>query len=241
MFTVKILGLALLMACGARAQFISVGGNGQPGYSSPTPALIQQVAATSGNCSQHVAGTYTCVLPSSPTAPNVLIYTNISQSGVTSGFTQVPSSTGAAWSLAGNAFQNTIMFETWCATLSGSPSGTVTITPSSGTANNALGTVAEFSGTTCTVDGALTGKTGSSSTSSTATLMTANAKDVLIAFTGASGTLSSGPTNSFAEFTRAGGSEGIAYLITSAAGSYSTAWTWSASGAWASSIVAFEN
>ena len=213
----------------------------------PLPSLVQQVTG-SGNCAGGSTNTYTCTLGSNPTVGHVLYLIAFSEgSSVTSGFVGTPSSTGATWARVGSSFQNAsspgpTMYETWCATLSGSTGSTVTLSLSA-SVSAADGVVAEVSGGTCTVDGSMqTTAFNSNTVAQTPSISTSNANDFILALgTAATQNFTSGPTNSFTAFSRQRLGFGFGYLITSATGSYSTSWTASSSTTMVAFITAFQN
>jgi len=123
----------------------------------------------------------------------------------------------------------------WCANLNGTPGATVTVSLTGGSTTAAGGNVSEWSGTTCNVDGAGVTNTGTSATPATATLATSNATDLLIAAafrSSTSGSLSSGPTNSYTAFNTTAANNDQAYRVVSSTGSYTTSWTHGASNSW---------
>lgn len=123
----------------------------------------------------------------------------------------------------------------WCANLSGTPGGTVTITLANGTPASAGGNVSEWSGTTCANDSFSSGGTGTSAVPAVPAITTVNGTDLLLATAfraAASGSLSSGPTNSYTALNTAAVNSAQAYRVVSSTGTYSTAWTYSTSTAW---------
>jgi hypothetical protein len=220
------------------AQFLSVGGNGQPGYSGAHPAFVQQTSSStcafSGSGSS--GGTYQCVLPNTPSSGNILVFNGTALAGGTGSPYQTPSSAGASWS---NVAWGSAQYdaEIWCAPLTGSPSGTVTITLHSGVGLVAVsGNVSEWSGTTCTVDGTPSSNSGTSTALLVGGITTTHAADLLLALLAYGGTSnpSSGPADSYLSLNTStssfgGGFEAISYFISSMTGFYFTSWGYSSS------------
>jgi hypothetical protein len=227
----KSAALFLLYCASACAQFVQAGFNsGVTIPSGSTP--VQQIP-----CTWTSGLSYTCTLGSTPSNSNILIFTGGGSPASTS---VTPSSSNAAWVKKGSSNTNRDD-EIWCATLSGTPGTTVTVTISgSPTQGNAI--VSEWSGWTCTLDGVMQPNNGSSSNPATATLTTTNANDLLIAVLhNQNGTFGGGPTNGFTGLTSYNANTmNAGYLVVSATGNYSTGWSFGSSVLWDIVLVALK-
>lgn len=197
-----------------------------------TPTLVQQTS-TSTCTYPGVGPSFTCLLGSSPSAANVLILEGVECCFSYGSADQSPASTGATWVNVGfSGASGAYGTEIWCATLTGSPGSTVTVTlnyTTSPSANIVLGNVSEWSGTTCNLNGSPVvnfSNTGAMSIP-TANLTTTNASDLLLAtlFYAAS-SLTGGPSNSYTALNTSNAShQQNAYRVVSSTGTYSTTWT----------------
>ncbi len=221
------------------AQVVFVGFN--PG--SVGPSLIQQT-----NCAWASGTTYTCTLGSSPIAGHILIFGGGAAISSTTP-TVTPSSSGASWTQLSTAHSGggpVADSDIWCATLTGSPGTTITITTQSTiTASDA--TISEWATThgTCTQDsGSPQTHTASNTGPNTTALTTTNASDVLYAnyFVAASDVFISGPTGGYTALTVSGSAfNQQAYQIVSSTGTYTASWSITSSHSWAALSVAIQN
>jgi hypothetical protein len=227
----------VVIGIGCHGQIIPTPGPvGPPG--TLTPALIQQNAC---NQPSGMGTSYTCTFGSGPSNAHVLIASAGSPYGGSSTVVNTPSSTGASWTnvaLGNGTFQHV---DVWCATLSGTPGSTITITVS--TSNLASGVnISEWSNMTCSVDSSPAYAGGTNSTWTTGTVTTTNASDLLIAAVQhqQTGSITSGPSNSFTAMNTPNNFFNPAYLIVSSTGSYSTQWINSTSVQFDTAIVALK-
>jgi hypothetical protein len=250
----KLVLLLLAIATLLSAQFIGIGGNGQPGYSN-APALVQQT-----NCKWSSGTSYSCTLGSSPSVSDVLVLTGGSWNPTSSSTGQFGSisSTGAAWSKkasvsAGEGDGTWVYNSLWCATLSGSPGTSVTVNLNGAAINTSGVIITEWRSLTCTSDATpvsqgLNTTTPNVVSGSAATITTTLPNDAVFVmyFLDEIGVgnspLVSGPTNSFIGLTSPlSGDMQSAYFVASSTGSYGCGWTIMFSRPWSSLIVALEN
>lgn len=205
------------------------------GSTSQTPVLVQQTSTST--CIWSSGSTFPCVLGSTPSASNVLLFSG----GEAVPTTLTPTSTGATWTqlVSGTVGgYNTI----WCATLTGVPGTTITITEGS-SGNDGRGNVSEWSGLTCTSDGTSNAGATSGTTYSTTAIATTHASDLILASVNhaSGGTILTGPTNSFVSMNSPAINFQAAYLVVASTGSYSTTWTYSTSSQYQTAAAALKS
>lgn len=198
-----------------------------------TAALVQDESV--GNVASHTLGW-------TPSAGNYLVLTRDS---ATTAFNDLSSitQTNVSWSRIGSVYSTNRKSEIWIGVVSASPGTGLTFGFTGGGISTMAGAhIAEYSGLTGNVLNTATGSTGNSATPATASITpTGGASCAIIAICNSPGGVSSGPTNGFTNYPSATGNNRSAYLVvTSASGSYSTGYTYSASNAWDCLICALE-
>jgi hypothetical protein len=191
------------------------------------------------------SGALTLTLPATR-AGDALVATVAIAAGSTGALASVTDSTGATWVKGPIGFltgSNTRV-EMWYR-LGAQSATSVTASFAVGTKHPLAMNVSEWSGVASAgaLDGSASGK-GTSATAATPSLTTSNASDVVIGavnYTGsATSTVGSASFTALGNFD-AGTSHGrLAYLPTSATGSYQASWTLSASSSYGSAILALE-
>lgn len=227
--------LLLFAALLADAQFISVGGNGQPGYNPTNPVQQIQCAYSSGS-------SYTCTLSTPPSAGHILIAV-VGQINASTLNSATAASSGAAWSNKSTELSPTppgAVVDILCATLTGTPSQAVTISLTS-SATSSYANVSEWA----TASGACTGNplTNAIARSNTTVIAPGSSLSPTVAaivfavyaFATSGSSLTSGPTGGFTALNVTGGGSNnlfqAAYQVVPA-GTYTTSWTVAASNNW---------
>jgi len=208
---------------------------GSGSTSVPGAAFVQQQTATYASAASVVVN-----LNAAPHAGSALVLFSANN---TVGVTGV-SGGGVSWvraSLSGAHSVNDIWYG-----LNSSGSGTaITVSYASAAGSGGIN-VSEFSGivTSNALDAAPLTTFGISTTPTTLTTVTANAKDLILAASSdiGAGATSGGPTNSFIALSEAANSNKIvpAYRIVTATGSYGTSWT-EPNGGWDTAIVVLKS
>lgn len=184
---------------------------------------------------------YTMV--NTPTAGRYLILTRNASTSSNADLLSI-TQTNVSWSRVGVVYTVNRKIEVWLGTVSASPGTGLTFAyTGGGTSVFSGGQISQWTDLTGVADVAPTGASNTNTATATASITpTAGAHVLLIAVVSRTGSISSGPDNSFADYPSTIGvtSNRTAYrIVSSASGSYQTTWTYGTSVAYDTVIAAF--